>query len=79
MEISEINSIHIINDHLEDYYDLTHESLVKVSDHTVESAHQWIEKVLRRTNSWVKDLESDAHGEHLLRGIMIHNTYSMDE
>ena len=28
--ISETNSIHIINDHLEDYYDLTKESLTKV-------------------------------------------------
>ena len=78
MEISEINSIHIINDHLEEYYDLTNESLVKTSDQTVESAHQWVDKVLRRTNNWVKHLESDAHGEHLFRGIMTHNTYTMD-
>ena len=56
MEISEINSIHVINDHLEDYYNLISESLVKVSDQWVESAHQWVEKVLRRTNNWVKDL-----------------------
>ena len=78
MEISEINSIHIINDHLEEYYDLTKESLVKYSDQTVESAHQWVDKVLKRTNNWVKNLESDAHGEHLFRGIMTHNTYTMD-
>ena len=78
MDISEINSIHVINDHLEDYYDLTSESLVRVSDHTVESAHQWVEKVLRRTNTWVKDFESDSHGEKLFKGIMTHNTYNMD-
>ena len=77
MKISEINSIHIVNDHLEEYYDLT--SLVKVSDHTVEAAHQWVEKFLRRTNNWVKDLESNAHGEHLYRGIMTHNMYTMNE
>ena len=78
MDISEINSIHVINDHLEDYYNLTSESLVRVSDQTVESAHQWVEKVLRRTNNWVKDLECDSHGEKLFRGIMTHNTYTMD-
>ena len=78
MDISEINSIHVINDHLEDYYDLTSESLVRVSDHTVESAHQWVEKVLRRTNTWVKDFKSDSHGEKLFKGIMTHNTYTMD-
>ena len=78
MELSEINSIHIINDHLEQFYDLTNDSLVKYSDQTMESAHQLVDKVLKRTNNWVKDVESDAHGEHLFRGIMTHNTYSMN-
>ena len=36
MELSEINFIHVINDHLEQFYDLTNDSLVKYSDHTVE-------------------------------------------
>ena len=30
------------------------------------------------TSNWVKDFESDSHGEKLFCGIMIHNTYSMD-
>ena len=77
-DLSEINSIHVINAHLEDFYDLTGESLVKFSDHTVESAHQWLDKVIKRTNSWVKDLECDAHGEKLFRAIMTHNCYTMD-
>ena len=77
MDISEINNIHIINAHLEDYYDLHNESLVKVSDQTVEAAHQWLDKVIKRTGSWVKDLECDAHGEKLYRGVMTHNCYSM--
>ena len=78
MSVSEINSIHIINAHLEDLYDLTSESLVKVCDQTIESAHQWVDKVLRRTNNWVKDFESDIHGDRLFRGIMTHNTYIVD-
>ena len=76
-DLSEINSIHVINAHLEDFYDLTHESLVKFSDHTVESAHQWLDKVIKRTNSWVKDLECDSHGEKFFRAIMTHNCYAM--
>ena len=79
MDISEINSIHMISAHLEDYYDLHGESLVKVSDQTIEAAHQWLDKVLKRTGSWVKDLESDGHGEKLFRGVMIHNCYSIDQ
>ena len=57
--LSTINSIHIVNSHLEDWYDLHQDSLVKVSDHTVESCHQSFEKTLRRGNFWVNDVTSD--------------------
>ena len=33
-DISTINSIHVVNSHLEDWYQMTGDSLVKVSDHT---------------------------------------------
>ena len=41
-------------------------------------AHQWVEKVLRRTNNWVKDFKCKIHCDHLFRGIMTHNSYMMD-
>ena len=34
-DISTINSIHVVNAHLEEWYQMTGESLVKLSDHTV--------------------------------------------
>ena len=57
-DISEINSIHVIVCHLEDFYAMTGESLVKVSDHTVEAAHQWLHKGLTSSNFWCKDITS---------------------
>ena len=78
-DLSEINSIHILNSHLEDWYDHHGESLVKFSDHTVESAHQHVDKILDRTNARRKDVESETHGRALYRAIMTSNTYVMDE
>ena len=63
--ISEINSIHVILAHLEDYLQMSGESLVKVSDETGEAAHKWLDQVLDRTGARVKDLTSDIHGERL--------------
>ena len=77
-DISTINSIHIVNSHLEQWYDLHGDSLVKVSDHTVESCHQSLERTLRRGGYWVKDVTCDSHGTKLFRGVMVHNCYVMD-
>ena len=77
-DISEINSIHVVNHHLEDHYVINGESLVKVSDHVVEHAHQWLRKVMAKGNYVVKDVTSDAHGDKLFRAVMHNNTYAMD-
>jgi hypothetical protein len=34
----------------------------------VEAAHQWLDKLMRRSGYWVKDVLSDRHGEQLLKG-----------
>jgi hypothetical protein len=34
----------------------------------VESAHQWLDKLLRRSGYWTKDILSDQHGAQLLKG-----------
>ena len=78
MDLSEINSIHTVNSHLCDFYEMYRESLVKFSDHTCESAHQSLFRTLARTNNWVKDYESEAHGRKLYRGVLTHNCYVMD-
>ena len=77
-DISTINSIHIVNCHLEDWYDLHGDSLVKVSDHTVDSCHQSLERTLRRGSYWVKDVTCDMHSSKMFRGVMTHNCYVME-
>ena len=77
-DISEINSIHVIVAHLEDHYNINKESLVKVSDHVVEHAHQWLKNVMSKGNYVVKDVTCEAHGSKLLRGVLHNNTYTMD-
>jgi hypothetical protein len=62
------NKMHIVYHHLEDYYDESGESLTKTTDQTVESAHQWFDKLLHRSNYWVKDALSDRAGKQLLKG-----------
>lgn len=75
-QITETNKIHILNDHLEDYYDETGMSLTRTSDQTIESCHQFVDKVLRRSNYWVKDVLSDKCGQKLYRGILHINGYT---
>ena len=53
---------------IQDYYDITGESLTKTTDQTVESAHQFVDKVLRRSNYIVKDVTCKEHGDKLFRG-----------
>ena len=60
----------------QDYYDRTGKSLTRSSDQTVESLHQEMDKVFRRSNYWVKDPLSPIHGEKLLAGVLHINGYT---
>ena len=51
---------------------------MKVSDHLVESAHQWLDKVLHTGGYYRKDFTSEEHGQKLYEGVMKHNCYVMD-
>ena len=64
-------------DHVEDYIDMTGFSLGRVSDQIVEAAHSALNKVLVRSNYWVKDKECDSHGIKLFRGIVHFNSYNI--
>ena len=44
------------------------ESLTKTTNQIVESAHQFVDKVMSRSNYAVKDVLSKVHGDKLLRG-----------
>ena len=43
-----------------------------------DTVHQSLHSLLARTGNWVKDIQSEAHGTHLYRGVMTHNSYAMD-
>ena len=53
----------------QDYYDATGESLTKTSDQIIESAHQFVDKVIRRSSYALKDVTCKEHGEKMLQGM----------
>ena len=69
--------VHIILDHLCDYFDETGITLKKVTDELVESCHQYVHKRMTRGGYIVKDETSDSHGDKLFRAIMHVNTYNL--
>ena len=64
------NKVHFLQDHLEDYLDITGESLADVDDGVVEAMHQYLDKRMSLSNYWVKNLESEAHGKKKLRLVL---------
>ena len=69
--------IHIIVDHLEDYFNLNGgKPLGDTSDQTVEAAHQHVNKRLMESGYWNKAVESVGHGLSLLKGILHINGYN---
>ena len=61
---------------VKDYYNKTGKSLTRTTDQTVESCHQYLDKLLMRSNYWVKDPLSEKCGRQLLAGILHFNGYS---
>ena len=60
---------HIILDHLQEYFKETGLSLVKTSDQLIENMHQYLHKVLTRSNYLVKHPLNQRHGQYLLRAV----------
>ena len=52
----------------QDYYDETGESLTKTSDQVIESAHQFVDKIIQRSSYAVKDVTCKEHGDKMLQG-----------
>ena len=71
------NKMHIIFDHLEDYFDHTKLSLVKTADELIENMHQFVHKRLLRSGYKVKDLLNPNHGLNLYRAILHINAYNV--
>ena len=71
------SKIHILITHVPQYIRLTGKSLGFLSDQTIENAHQIVNKRMENSNYYVKAVESDTHGEKLLRGILHVNSYNI--
>ena len=75
--ISTTPKIHILIDHLEDYFDLTNVTLLKVSDELCENMHQYLAKRLAKSMYFVKDVSNPNHGARLFRAIRHLNSYNI--
>ena len=75
--VSVSNKLHIIFDHLKDYFDGTKLSLVKTSDELIESMHQFVHRRLVRSGYHVKDVLNPLHGRNLYRCILHINSYNV--
>ena len=61
--------LHIIIDHLQEYFDATGLSLVKTSDQLIENMHQYVHKMMSQSNYYVKHVENPHHGILLFRAV----------
>ena len=61
--------LHIIIDHLDEYFSDTNLSLVKTSDQLIENMHQYVHKVMSRSMYTVKDPLNPQHGKLLFKAV----------
>ena len=76
-ELSTTPKVHIITDHLEEYFDITSFSLVETSDQLIENMHQYVHKVMSRINYYVKHVENSNHGKYLYQAVKHINTMNI--
>ena len=73
--ISTTPKIHILLDHLEDYFDRTNITLIKVTDELCENMHQHLGRRLVKSMYFVKDVLNPNHGDRLFRAVRHLNSY----
>ena len=76
--VSKTPKFHVIEEHLKYYIDTTKKSLGFYSDSLIESMHQYLDKLMCKSNYHVKDVESEIHGVKLLKAIKHLNTYNLE-
>ena len=65
--VSKTPKFQVIEAHLKYYIDTTKKSLGFYSDSLIESMHQYLDKLMCKSNYHVKDVESEIHGIKLLK------------
>ena len=76
--MSKTPKFHVIEAHLKHYIDTTKKSLGFYSDSLIESMHQYLDKLMCKSNYHVKDVESEIHSVKLLKAIKHLNTYNLE-
>ena len=76
-KISTTPKIHIILNHLCDYFDECEVTLKTVSDELVESMHQYVDKFMVRSCYKVKDVKNPTHGKNLFKAVCHVNSYNL--
>ena len=71
------NKIHIIISHFGQYIELTGRAIGHASDQTVEAAHAAMNRRMRDSKYWVKNVESKIHGKKMHRCILHFNSYNI--
>ena len=69
--------IHILLDHLEDYFDNCNVTLIKTSDELIENMHKVLNRRMMRSFYFVKDVLNPAHGARLFRAMQHLNSYNL--
>ena len=69
--------LHIIFEHLPEFFEYTGKTLRKRTDQTVESTHSKFDKFVKIHNYQVRDVESDKAGENLLKAVKHFNSYNL--
>ena len=69
--------LHIIFEHLPEYFELTGKTLRKKTDQTVESIHAKLDKFIRSHNYQIRDVNSEKAGKYLLRAIKHFKRYNL--
>ena len=70
------NKVHLIQDHLEDYYDYTKKSLRDCCDELIEAMHQFLKKRMENSNYIVCDIQNPSHGRKLHRAVLHINGFN---
>ena len=70
------NKVHLIIDHLEDYYNYTKKSLRDCFDELVEAMHQFSKKRMQNSNYIVCDIQNPNHGKKLHQAVLHINGYN---
>ena len=76
--VSKTPKFHVIEAHLKYFIQTTKKSLGFYSDSLIESMHQYLDKLMCKSNYHVKNVESEVQGEKLLKAVKHLNSFNLE-